>query len=101
MLEITNCDIQFCENGIEKVAKKITGAVLLCNFYPHIAVLFKKGATASHKLIAEIHPTPSDESDGLVAAESCLLSIVPSVDISSFHYLSLGTYNCGTCFRKS
>ena len=29
--------------------------------YPQIADLFKKGATASHKLIAEIHPTTSDE----------------------------------------
>ena len=31
------------------------------NLYPQIAELFKKGATASHKLIAEIHPTASDE----------------------------------------
>ena len=31
------------------------------NLYPQIADLFKKGATASHKLIAEIHPTTSDE----------------------------------------
>ena len=29
--------------------------------YPQIAELLKKGATASHKLIAEIHPTASDE----------------------------------------
>lgn len=31
------------------------------NLYPQIAELFKKGAIASHKLIAEIHPTASDE----------------------------------------
>ena len=31
------------------------------NLYPQIAELFKIGATASHKLIAEIHPTSSDE----------------------------------------
>ena len=31
------------------------------NLYPQIADLFKKSATASHKLIAEIHPTASDE----------------------------------------
>ena len=31
------------------------------NLYPQIAELFKIGATMSHKLIAEIHPTASDE----------------------------------------
>ena len=36
------------------------------NLYPQIAVLFKKGATASHKLIAEIHPTASDELNNLL-----------------------------------
>lgn len=32
------------------------------NLYPQMAELFKKHATVSHKLIAEIHPTASDES---------------------------------------
>ena len=36
------------------------------NLYPQIAVLFKKGASASHKLIAEIHPTASDELNNLL-----------------------------------
>ncbi len=31
------------------------------NLYPQIAKLLKKGATPSHKLIAEIHPTASDK----------------------------------------
>ena len=31
------------------------------NLYPQIAKLFKRGATSSHKLIAEIHPIASDE----------------------------------------
>ena len=46
--------------------------------YPQIADLFKKRATASHKLIAEIHPIASDElkSDVWVFIRHCRTNLL-------------------------